>query len=569
MRKKAPGPTRTLANILRLCLIASNICTALGLQSQVRALEEIYSEAHRAFEEGKFELAQERLDILLRRQPDIPEALNLLGVVCDKIGKPAESERNFRIAIKLKPDYVEARKNLGLHLAKLGKIDSAIIEITAALKLQPADLETHYLLGRLYFLNNDSENALVHLSESAKDTHLRTGELFSMLSAVELRAGQLSLAEEHIREAGRRGVVDAKIQLDLGEAFEKQGDIEKAKALYETIVETRPEMALGHALLARCYQKTGQLDRAVQHYEKAFQLNPASQNYAFALAFTYFQVQRYEDTSRILEHRSDLEKESDYFNLIGASYAKLGRTVEAGTALEKAIRLNPKDILAYYNLGLVLLEGRSYDQAVRAFEQALELFPQSEKLLTALGFTHQIKGDFTSARSVFKRMAELFPLESAPYFYLGSSFLETGEEGEALLALTSAKDRNPKDHRIFYLMGLIYYNQGQFSRAFDVFQTSLELDPSFVFSYQQLAKISLKNSDIDSALKFALKAVEIDSTFSQPHYLLGQIYLRLHKSEDANREIEQFQKLQANSPSREYRVFFLSPLFSNVPDRSR
>lgn len=560
---------KTLTNILGLCLIAADLGTAWGLQSKGQALQEVYSEANRAFEEGKFALAQQKLDILLRRQADLPEALNLLGVVCDKVGKPQDSERNFRRAIELKPDYVEARKNLSLHLAKQGKIGGAITELTAALKLQPTDLEAHYLLGRLYFLNNDSEKALFHLSESTKDPRFQTGELFSMLSAVELRAGQLSRAQEHIIEARRRGVVDAKIQLDLGEAFEKQGDIAKARALYEMVVKTRPEMDLGHALLARCYQNAGQFDRAVEHYEKALQLNPASQNYAFALAFTYFQVQRYEDTTRILEHRSDLEEESDYFNLIGSSYAKLGRTVEAGAALEKAIRLHPKDILAYYNLGLVLLEGRSYEQAVRAFEQALVLFPQSEKLLTALGFTHQIRGDSSSARSVFRRMAELSPLEGAPHFYLASSFLETGEDKEALLALTRAKDRNPKDHRIFYLMGLIYYNQGQFSKAFDVFQTSLQLDPSFVFSYQQLAKISLKNGDIDSALKFALKAVELDSTFSQPHYLLGQIYLRLHKSEDANREIEQFQKLQVNSPIQEYRVFSLSPIFSNVPDRSR
>jgi len=569
MRKETAGPTKTLATILALYLVATDTHSALAHQSTAKALEEIYSEAQKAFKEGKFELARKELKILLGRQADIPEALNLLGAVCDKIGKLEDGERNFRRAIELKPDYVEARKNLALHLAKQGKTDAAIAEATAALELQPADLGIHYLLGRLYFLKNDSEKALFYLSETAKDKRFQTAELFSMLGAVELRAGELSRAEEHILAASRHGVVDAQTQLELGEAFEKQGDLERASTLYESIVETRPEMDLGHALLARCYQKRGQLDRAVQHYERALQLNPASPNYALALAFTYFQVQRYEDTTRLLEQRSDLEKESDYFNLIGASYAKLGKTVEAGTALEKAIRLNPQDILAYYNLGLVLLEARSYDQAVRAFEQALELFPRSEQLLTALGFTYQIKGDFTSARSVFKRMAELSPLESAPYFYLGSSFLETGEEREALRALTNAKDRNSKDHRIFYLMGLIYYNQGQFSKALDVFQTSLELDPSFVFSYQQLAKISLKNNDIDSALKFALKAVEIDSTFSQPHYLLGQIYLRLHRNEDANREIQQFQKLQANSPSREYRVFFLSPLFSDVLNRSR
>jgi len=152
-------------------------------------------------------------------------------------------------------------------------------------------------------------------------------------------------------------------------------------------------------------------------------------------------------------------------------------------------------------------------------------------------------------------MAKLFPEKGDPYFYLGSSFLEAGQQNEALSAFTQAKAKDPKDHRIYYLTGLIHYNQGQFSKADDLFQTSVALNPHFVFSYQHLAKISLKKGDLDSALKYALRAVEVDATFPPPYYLLGQLYLRLQKTDEANRALEQFQRLQASAPNREYRVF--------------
>jgi len=380
-------PARVASGVLSVLftLIIADAGGTSGPQSKLEVLEGLYAEAHQAFQEENWDLAKLKLNLLLQLRADIPEALNLLGAVCDKAGGPRDAERYFRKAVNVKPDYIEARKNLGLHLAKQGKIDDAVVELTAASKLQPNDLEIDYLLGRVLFKTNDLRRAVIHLSKSVQDGRFQTGEAFSMLGTAELRSGELSQAQHYLEEAVRRGVVDAQIQIDLGEAYEKQGQIQRATSSYLIATKMNPEMDLGHALLARCYQRQGQLQPAIEHYNEALKLKPKSQEYILALASSYFEAQRYEDTVHVLNERPDSEKSSAYLNLRGSSYAKLGKTAEAGTDFEQAIMLNPKDTEAYYNLGLLLLQVRSHEQAVRAFEQALDLFPQSEKLLTALG----------------------------------------------------------------------------------------------------------------------------------------------------------------------------------------
>ena len=444
MNKLTRVGSGVLSTLFTLCLIVADAGVTSEPQSKLEVLEGLYAEAHQAFQEGKWDLAQLKLDLLLQLQADIPEALNLLGAVCDKAKRPRDAERHFRKAVELKPDYIEARKNLGLHLAKQGEIEGAVVELTAASKLQPNDLEIHYLLGRVLFKNNDLSKAVIHLSESAKDSRFQTAEAFSMLGMAKLRSGALSDAQHYLEEAVRRGAADAQVQIDLGEAYEKQGEIQKATSSYLIATKMKPEMDLGHALLARCYQRQGQLQPAIEHYKEALKLKPKSQEYMLALASSYFEAQKYEDTVRVLNQWPDSEKGSACLNLRGSSYAKLGKTAEAGTDFEQAITLNPKDIEAYYNLGLLLLQARSHEQAVRAFEQALDLFPQSEKLLTALGFSYQLKGDLNAARSVFSRMAKLFPEKSDPHFYLGSSFLEAGQQNEALSALDTGQGKRPE-----------------------------------------------------------------------------------------------------------------------------
>tara|TARA_B100001109_G_C18823517_1_gene455730 strand:+ start:103 stop:1353 length:1251 start_codon:yes stop_codon:yes gene_type:complete len=96
---------------------------------------------------GRLDEAEINYKQLIEIKPDNIEAYNNLGVTLDKLGKFDEAESSYKKAIELKPDYTEAFNNLGLTLRKLGRFTEAETSYKKAIKLKPDYFEAHNNLG--------------------------------------------------------------------------------------------------------------------------------------------------------------------------------------------------------------------------------------------------------------------------------------------------------------------------------------------------------------------------------------------------------------------------------------
>src|SRR5207249_9035653 len=78
------------------------------------------------FQSGRL---REGFELLMRAvavAPNIAEFHNNLGVICQAIGNLPEAEKQFRIAIQLRPEYAEAMNNLGAMVGERGALEEAI-----------------------------------------------------------------------------------------------------------------------------------------------------------------------------------------------------------------------------------------------------------------------------------------------------------------------------------------------------------------------------------------------------------------------------------------------------------
>lgn len=71
---------------------------------------------------GRYEVAREKLQKALQYDPQLAEAENALGVMYEQLGDSGLSERHYRRAMEIKPDYLLARMNLGRLLCASGQI---------------------------------------------------------------------------------------------------------------------------------------------------------------------------------------------------------------------------------------------------------------------------------------------------------------------------------------------------------------------------------------------------------------------------------------------------------------
>ena len=66
--------------------------------------------------------------------------------------------------------------------------------------------------------------------------------------------------------------------------------------------------------------------------------------------------------------------------------AKLGKYDEAIKAYDKAIEINPQDSKAWYGKGAVLGLSSKYNEAIKAFDKAIEINPQDSMSWDGKGF---------------------------------------------------------------------------------------------------------------------------------------------------------------------------------------
>src|SRR5512138_250808 len=101
---------------------------------------------------GDGERAEVAFEHALAFDPDLPEALNGLGIVARTRGDLAGARRRFERAVRLEPDFAEGHANLGETLLALGQGGAAEAELAAALRVDPDLADARQNLARALLL---------------------------------------------------------------------------------------------------------------------------------------------------------------------------------------------------------------------------------------------------------------------------------------------------------------------------------------------------------------------------------------------------------------------------------
>ena len=74
---------------------------------------------------------------VLGAEPDAFDALNLLGVIAARTGRPDEAAELLKRAVGQRPENASAHNNLGQALTRLERLDEALASFERALRLRP------------------------------------------------------------------------------------------------------------------------------------------------------------------------------------------------------------------------------------------------------------------------------------------------------------------------------------------------------------------------------------------------------------------------------------------------
>jgi tetratricopeptide (TPR) repeat protein len=126
----------------------------------------------------------------------------------------------------------------------------------------------------------------------------------------------------------------------------------------------------------------GKAAEAISYLEHAYQLDRSNVPTMINLGGAYIMAGRHQEAISLLETACDAEPHNAMIRInLGAAYlgnpvlATPEQQMQAITAFEKALELNPVAPNVHYNLGLIFVDRGESDLAIAAFRQAIHVNP--------------------------------------------------------------------------------------------------------------------------------------------------------------------------------------------------
>jgi tetratricopeptide (TPR) repeat protein len=129
---------------------------------------------------------------------------------------------------------------------------------------------------------------------------------------------------------------------------------------------------------------------------------------------------------------------------VGVAWMAEGDPNQAGTALRRAIQLNPASPEAHFNMGELLMRTGDWTGAVREFERCVELRSGGARDRVYLARALMEAGEDERAREEARRAHELAPDDPAPLVLLGTLLARGGAYEEAIPWFDRAIEREPR-----------------------------------------------------------------------------------------------------------------------------
>ena len=210
---------------------------------------------------------------ILDAQPDHADALHMMGVIANHVGRGDLGADFIGKALRSMPDNADAHNNLGNAFFIQGEVDSAVASYSRAVQIQPGDAVAHNNLGAA-LRKRGSLDASVTACRRAIQIRADYADAHNNLGVALMENGRADESAAACREAIRLKPDFPEACYNLGNALKALEQWDGALAAYRDAIRVRPDFELAHMNLGETLKLTGQWDGAMECLQRAIQLKP-------------------------------------------------------------------------------------------------------------------------------------------------------------------------------------------------------------------------------------------------------------------------------------------------------
>src|SRR5579871_331905 len=209
-----------------------------------------------------------------------------------------------------------------------------------------------------------------------------------------------------------------------------------------------------------------------------------------------------------------------------------GRPLDALVHCQQALAIDPENPETMNLIGIVYTEAKQFDHAVEWGSRAIRKQPKPA-YLTTLGVALLKLRRHDDALKAFDKAVQLKPDEAEPWWHMANVLIEAGRSSEALLCLEHTLRLNPQHGDAAYQAGHILHALERFEEALVYLDRSAELRPDHALTLHMRALILKELNRLEEALANNQRAIELDPANADACNNMGAILGALGRFDEA------------------------------------
>ncbi|MCL5022520.1 MAG: tetratricopeptide repeat protein, partial [Nitrospirae bacterium] len=266
--------------------------------------------------------------------------------------------------------------------------------------------------------------------------------------------------------------------------------------LWNYVIDREPRTYFAYNNRGTTLYAMGQLDRAIEDYEKAIALYPAYPKGHYNLGLALFEKGLLEQAIGEYEIAVRLEPRNVDAHLnLGIAYAKKGLRDKSIEEYRTVERLSAGSAEPYYQLGSFFSNRGLVAEATELLEIAVRIKPDFADAQSNLAAALFREGRVADALEHYLVYSRLRPDDPAAYLNLGSAYAASGFLDSAIEQFQIAVRLNPAFADAHYNLGLAYQAKGLMDQAVGHLEAAARLNPADAAIRNDLVKVyRLRNS---------------------------------------------------------------------------
>jgi protein O-GlcNAc transferase len=282
--------------------------------------------------------------------------------------------------------------------------------------------------------------------------------------------------------------------LEEGILLHRQGKLENAKIVYESILKTQNNNFNAMQLLGMIYNQQKKFSQSLKCFDLALKIN---------------------------------KNHAALYNNRGIALKELGRLEESLESFDRALRLKAGYADAFNNRGITLKEMKRFDEALKSFDCALQLKSDYAEAFNNRGNTLKDMNCLDEAVKSFEKALQIKSNYADAYNNLGNVFNKLNRYNEALKCFDLALNITPLHVNALNNRGNTLRGLRRFSEALRHYDAALNVDPLCSYAHYNRGLVLHKLNHFDEAIRSQEHALQIN-----PDYINAKINL-IYAMQDA------------------------------------